>query len=162
MQQADALVTMAKCYLTGQRESSSASSDNYQVTVHVDRTALSDDNGRSGLPIESVRRLCCDGDTCLIVEDENGEPLNIGRRPARCPEQSNVPSGRGTRAACSPAVRTNVSSMPTISSTGRQGVRPVSAICCCCARAIIGWYTRADSLLRKITWVAGISGGPAE
>jgi len=79
-QQADALVTMAKGYLSGQREASTGSSDNYLVTVHVDRSALSDGKGRSGLPIESVKRLCCDGDTVVIVEDENGEPLNIGRK----------------------------------------------------------------------------------
>jgi hypothetical protein len=84
-QQADALVTMASSYLTGQRKTSSAASDNYQVTVHVDRTALSDGNGRSGLPIESVRRLCCDGETVVIVEGENGEPLNVGRKTRTVP-----------------------------------------------------------------------------
>ncbi len=88
-QQADALVTMAKNYLTGQCEASSASSENYRspygVTVHVDRSALADGRGRSGLPIESVRRLCCDGDTVVIVEDENGEPLNVGRKTRTVP-----------------------------------------------------------------------------
>jgi len=79
-QQADALVTMADAYLTGQREASTGSSENYQVTVHVDRSALTDGHGRSGLPIESVRRLCCDGETVVIVEDEHGEPLNVGRK----------------------------------------------------------------------------------
>jgi hypothetical protein len=84
-QQADALLTMANAYLTGQREASTGSSENYQVTVHVDRTALSDGHGRSGLPIESVRRLCCDGDTVVIVEDEEGEPLNVGRKTRAVP-----------------------------------------------------------------------------
>jgi hypothetical protein len=84
-QQADALLTMANAYLTGQREASTASSENYQVTVHVDRTALSEGHGRSGLPIESVRRLCCDGDTVVIVEDEHGEPLNVGRKTRTVP-----------------------------------------------------------------------------
>jgi len=84
-QQADALVTMASSYLTGHRETSTNSSENYQVTVHVDRSALSDGSGRSGLPIESVKRLCCDGDTVVIVEDENGEPLNIGRKTRTVP-----------------------------------------------------------------------------
>ncbi len=84
-QQADALVTMAKSYLSGTREASSAASDNYQVTVHVDRSALSDGRGRSGLPIESVRRLCCDGETVVIVEDEHGEPLNVGRKTRTVP-----------------------------------------------------------------------------
>jgi len=88
-QQADALVTMAKSYLSGTREASSAASDNYRspyrVTVHVDRTALSDGNGRSGLPIESVKRLCCDGETVVIVEGEDGEPLNVGRKTRTVP-----------------------------------------------------------------------------
>ena len=79
-QQADALVAIAGSYLAGQSDASSASSENYQVTVHVDRSALSDGKGRSGLPIESVKRLCCDNETVVIVEGENGEPLNIGRK----------------------------------------------------------------------------------
>ena len=84
-QQADALLTMANAYLTGQREASIGSSENYQVTVHVDRTALAESHGRSGLPIESVRRLCCDGETVVIVEDEDGEPLNVGRKTRTVP-----------------------------------------------------------------------------
>jgi hypothetical protein len=88
-QQADALVTMAKSYLSGTREASTASSDNYcspyGVTVHVDRTALSDGHGRSGLPIESVKRLCCDGETVVIVEDEDGQPLSVGRKTRTVP-----------------------------------------------------------------------------
>jgi len=84
-QQADALVTMANAYLAGQREVSTGSAEHYQVTVHVDRSALTEDRGRSGLPVESVRRLCCDGETVVIVEDENGEPLNVGRKSRTVP-----------------------------------------------------------------------------
>ena len=84
-QQADALVTMANAYLTGQREASTGSSEHYQVTVHVDRSALSAGRGRSGLPIESVKRLCCDGETVVIVEDKDGEPLNVGRKTRTVP-----------------------------------------------------------------------------
>jgi len=86
-QQADALVAMANAYLTGQREGLTGSAQHYQVTVHVDRAALIDGNGhgRSGLPLESVKRLCCDGETVLIVEDEDGEPLNIGRKSRTVP-----------------------------------------------------------------------------
>jgi hypothetical protein len=84
-QQADALVAMANDYLTGQSKATTGSSENYQVTVHVDRSALSEGNGRSGLPIESVKRLCCDSDTVVIVEDQNGEPLNVGRKTRTVP-----------------------------------------------------------------------------
>lgn len=55
-------------------------SDNYQVMVHVDQSALASGQGRSGLPIETVKRLCCDGSTVAIVQDEQGEPLSIGRK----------------------------------------------------------------------------------
>ena len=39
----------------------------------------------TSLPIESVKRLCCDGDAVVIVEDEQGEPLSIGRKTRTVP-----------------------------------------------------------------------------
>ena len=85
-QQADALITMASSYLSGQIESQSGTSDNYQVTVHVDHSALTEGRGRAGLPIESVKRLGCDGETVVIVEDEQGEPLSVGRKTRIVPK----------------------------------------------------------------------------
>jgi hypothetical protein len=79
-QRADALVVMAKAYLSGSTEASNATQDNYQVTVHVDQAALFEGKGRSGLPIESVRRLACDADRIVIVENEDGEPLSVARK----------------------------------------------------------------------------------
>jgi hypothetical protein len=79
-QQADALVTVANAYLSGNGEKDATKSDNYQVTIHVDQTALTNNDGRSSLPIESVKRLCCDGDAIVITEDEIGEPLSVGRK----------------------------------------------------------------------------------
>ncbi len=84
-QQADALVTIANAYLSGNGEQSGCTSDNYQVTVHVDHAALANGNGRSSLPIESVKRLCCDGDAIVIVENEEGEPLSVGRKTRTVP-----------------------------------------------------------------------------
>jgi hypothetical protein len=78
--QADAMVSMASSYLSGDAEGKSNTSDDYLVTIHVDQSALANGNGRSSLPIESVKRLCCDGHTVILGEDENGEPLNIGRK----------------------------------------------------------------------------------
>ena len=75
--QADAFVNVVSGYLSG---SDTTSSDNYLVTVHVDQCALAGGEGRSALPIESVKRLCCDGQAVVITEDNNGEPLNIGRK----------------------------------------------------------------------------------
>jgi hypothetical protein len=79
-QQADAMVAMARGYLTGGGNTSAATHDHYQVTVHVDHSALADGKGRSGLPVESLRRIACDGDRVVIVEDDHGEPLSVGRK----------------------------------------------------------------------------------
>ncbi|MDZ7769562.1 MAG: DUF222 domain-containing protein [Woeseiaceae bacterium] len=67
-------------YLSGNRNGSSGTPDHYQVVVHVDQAALSGNRGRSGLPVESVRRIGCDSDRIFLVEDEHGEPLSIGRK----------------------------------------------------------------------------------
>jgi len=78
--QADALVNMAKSYLRGDSESPTTTSENYLVNVHVEQSALVSGNGRSGLPIETVRRLGCDTDAVVIMETEAGEPLSVGRK----------------------------------------------------------------------------------
>jgi hypothetical protein len=77
--QADAFVKMAGEYLSGS-DGDSHGNDNYLVTVHVDQSALAGREGRSALPIESVKRLCCDSRAVVITEDEKGEPLSIGRK----------------------------------------------------------------------------------
>ena len=83
--QADALVAIANAYLSGNGEPSACTADNYLVTVHVDQSALANGDGRSSLPIESVKRLCCDGDAIVIVENEEGEPLSVGRKTRTVP-----------------------------------------------------------------------------
>jgi hypothetical protein len=54
-QQADAVVTLAKAYLAG-------------------------GEGASDLPVESVRRLGCDGSVVHIADGADGAPLSVGRR----------------------------------------------------------------------------------
>lgn len=83
--QADALVSMASAYLSGNAGQTRNTSDDYLVTIHVDQSSLVNGNGRASLPIESVKRLCCDGHTVILGEDENGEPLNIGRKTRTVP-----------------------------------------------------------------------------
>jgi hypothetical protein len=81
--QADALVAVARGYLSGGESRRNCTADHYQVVVHVDEKALRgepDENSRSDLPIETVRRLCCDGSLVPVVEDEKGNPLNTGRK----------------------------------------------------------------------------------
>ena len=85
-QQADAFVTIANSYLSGSPGATTGSTENYQVTVHVDHSALASGKGRSGLPIESVKRLCCDGDAIVVVENENEEPLSVGRKTRTVPK----------------------------------------------------------------------------
>ncbi len=79
-QRADALVALAATYLSGGREPSSGASDHYQVTVHVEESSLRGGTGRAGLPIESVRRIACDSDLVVLVENDKGDPLSVGRK----------------------------------------------------------------------------------
>jgi hypothetical protein len=95
-QQADALVAIAKAYLAGGRSGQRVSTgDQYQVVVHVDESALrageslrggiSASAGRSDLPIETVRRLTCDGSVVEVVESVGGAPLSVGRKQRTIP-----------------------------------------------------------------------------
>ncbi len=59
---------------------STPAADHYQVVIHVDDTALRGGIGRSELPIDTVKRLTCDGSIVTIVEDERGTPLDVGRK----------------------------------------------------------------------------------
>jgi hypothetical protein len=81
--QADALVDMARAYLAGESAKSTSPADHYQVVVHVDEAALRAEpaeGARSDLPIESVRRLCCDAGVVVVTEDDKGNPLDLGRK----------------------------------------------------------------------------------
>ena len=79
-QRADALVEMAKSYLSGDMQGTSGTPDHYQVTVHVDESALRGSAGRSGLPVETVRRIACDSSVVVLVKDMHGDPLSVGRK----------------------------------------------------------------------------------
>lgn len=81
--QADAFVNLLTGYLSG---GDGVAHDNYLVTVHVDQSALNGSEGRAGLPIESVKRLCCDSHAVVITEDSRGEPLSIGRKSRIIPK----------------------------------------------------------------------------
>jgi hypothetical protein len=87
-QRADALVALAQTYLggNGEGETASGTSDHYQVVVHVDEAALRGGAGRAGLPIESLKRIGCDASRLVLVEDEHGEPLSVGRKTRVVPQ----------------------------------------------------------------------------
>jgi hypothetical protein len=111
-QQADALVAIVKAYLEGSsvdesciasatsagvesavngvkdayaNSRSSSTADHYQVVLHIDDSALRGGAGRSDLPIDTVRRLCCDGSVVRVVEDARGTPLDVGRKQRTVP-----------------------------------------------------------------------------
>jgi hypothetical protein len=80
-QQADALVAVAKSYLDGgQGSEGGATADHYQVVIHADATAFTKGEGRADLPIDSVKRLLCDCSVVVVAEDEQGNPLDVGRK----------------------------------------------------------------------------------
>lgn len=81
-QQADALVAIAKGYLGAPSAEGTpvACADHCQVVIHVDDSALRGGRGRSDSPIETVKRLTCDGSLVTVVEDEHGAPLDVGRK----------------------------------------------------------------------------------
>ena len=81
--QADAFVNLLTGYLSGERGNGS---DNHLVTIHVDQSALAGNGGRAAVPIESVKRLCCDGHAVVITEAGEGEPLSIGRKSRLIPK----------------------------------------------------------------------------
>ena len=87
-QQADAFVEVIDGYLIGNLsdEQSDTPSDRYLVNVHVEHSALAGQPGRAALPIESMKRLCCDGKAIVITENEKGEPLSIGRKSRIIPK----------------------------------------------------------------------------
>jgi hypothetical protein len=83
---ADALGLLAESFLkSGPMEL--AGSDRHQIIVHVDAETLREgtagycefEDGPS-MPAETARRLACDTSLVAIVEDEDGDPLNVGRK----------------------------------------------------------------------------------
>ncbi|HEY3518589.1 MAG TPA: DUF222 domain-containing protein, partial [Gammaproteobacteria bacterium] len=76
-----AFVAVVKSYLDGGHGCEGASTaDRYQVVVHADAKSLSKGAGCADLPIDTVKRLLCDCSLVTVVEDENGNPLDVGRK----------------------------------------------------------------------------------
>lgn len=83
-QQADAFVAVMRSYLDGgdgERGAPTASTaEHCQVVVHADASALHGGDGRSDLPLETIKRLTCDCSLVAVIEDERGNPLDAGRK----------------------------------------------------------------------------------
>ena len=88
---ADALALLAEQFLAGS-ETASSTADRYQVVVHVDAETLRDhtagrceiEHGPS-IPAETARRLSCDASLLSVLENEQGEPLDVGRKTRSIP-----------------------------------------------------------------------------
>ena len=105
-QNADALVDIAQVYLAGGTQRKTSTADHYQVLVHVDEAALRGQpsaDSKSDLPIETVRRLCCDGSVVAVTESKASNAVKV-RVHAEAPDRANT-----SRDAfeVSPAVSTN-------------------------------------------------------
>jgi hypothetical protein len=94
---ADALADIAETYMNNS-DSSGSTADRYQVVVHVAGAAPGCDRAGIAFPqddshiddgphvtAETSRRIGCDCSVVGIKEDENGEPLAIGRRSRSIP-----------------------------------------------------------------------------
>src|SRR5688572_27049145 len=87
----EALATLAESFLaTGPRDLSGA--DRHQIVVHVDAETLT--HGHAGrcalergpsIASETARRLSCDASVVRIIENEKGEPLDVGRKTRTIP-----------------------------------------------------------------------------
>ena len=91
-QNADALVDIAQVYLAGGTQRKTSTADHYQVLVHVDETALRGQpnaDSKSDLPIETVRRLCCDGSVVAVTESKESSAAKV-RVPAEAPDRANA------------------------------------------------------------------------
>ena len=97
---ADAFRLMAETYLAhhGEETAGSSSADRVQVVVHIDQVVLSETSAATAegphrceledgpaLALDTARRLACDSTLVGIVEGDDGEPLDIGRKSRSIP-----------------------------------------------------------------------------
>ena len=88
---ADALALMAESFLASDQQALSGG-DRQQIVVHVDAQTLRHGHaGRCeleegpGIASETARRLACDASLVVLIENEQGEPLNVGRKTRTIP-----------------------------------------------------------------------------
>ena len=88
---ADALGRIAESFLEHGSEALNGG-DRQQIVIHVDAETLREgcagrcelEHGPS-LPSETVRRLACDASIVSVLENAQGEPLNVGRKTRSIP-----------------------------------------------------------------------------
>lgn len=88
---ADALAVIAESFLAHGAEAMTGG-DKHQVVLHVAKETLEHreagccefEDGPS-IAAETARRLACDASVVTLVEDDEGEPLNVGRKTRSIP-----------------------------------------------------------------------------
>jgi hypothetical protein len=88
---ADALAVLAESFLKHGPEALSGG-ERHHIVVHVDSESLQAraagrcelDDGPA-IPVETARRLSCDASIVKILEDSEGEPLDVGRKTRTIP-----------------------------------------------------------------------------
>jgi len=88
---ADAMAVIFESFLAHGAEAMSGG-ERHQVVVHVSAETLQAGGGHHceiedgpAVAAETARRLACDASLVAIVEDEKGEPLNVGRKTRSMP-----------------------------------------------------------------------------
>jgi hypothetical protein len=88
---ADALAVICESFLAHGAEAMSGG-ERHQVVVHVSAETLKAGGGHQceiedgpAISAETARRLACDASLVAIVENEKGEPLNVGRKTRSIP-----------------------------------------------------------------------------
>ncbi len=88
---ADAVAVLAETFIK-RGGAALTGGERHQIVVHVDAQTLRDGTaGRceieegSSLAAETVRRMACDCSVVALIEDERGEPLNVGRKTRSIP-----------------------------------------------------------------------------
>jgi hypothetical protein len=92
---ADALRFLADSFLTRESDDCGNIADRFQVIVHVDQRLLASGSApdparceledERALALETVRRLGCDASLVGMIDGDDGEPLNVGRRTRSIP-----------------------------------------------------------------------------
>ena len=161
-QQADALVDLSREYLAGGTERKTSTADHYQVLVHVDEAALRgqpNTDSKSDLPIETVRRLCCDGSVVAVTESKKSCAAKV-HVSAEAPDRANASRDAfavspGTSADDAPAGSTVDSQDKTLTDMAGNPSRDAFGL----APAVSADDTAADSNLNspngKLTDLAG-------
>jgi Domain of unknown function (DUF222)/HNH endonuclease len=87
---ADALTLMAESFL--QHGPAQSTADRYQVVVHVDAATLKNyEDGRCeiehgpAITVDTARQITCDSSLVRLIENEDGEPLDVGRKTRSIP-----------------------------------------------------------------------------